>query len=129
MRIISSQLRQIIREEVARSLREGWQDDIANPRDPNAESRKAWNDKHDGTTTASTLITKLTSYQDYSNEDVGGLIAFFEREKDSSKRGDEVYVLKRKDSGKEYGVYMHSTWPEHKQHRIDIPAAILSQRI
>lgn len=100
MRIISSQLRQIIREEITRTLRENYMPD-------------------DGKTSANELIKKLTN----SGKDVGGLIAFFEREKNSSKRGDELYVLKKNSKG-DVGVYMQITWPAHPQHRIDIPKDI-----
>ena len=125
MRIISSQLRQIIREEITRTLRESyWRaESYETPEEKSDRSSREEKQKRldmpDANTSANELIKKLTN----SGKDVSGLITFFEREKDSSKRGDELYVLKKNSKG-DVGVYMYITWPAHPQHRIDIPKDI-----
>jgi len=100
MRIITSQLRQIIREEITRTLRES-----------------SWAQGHDGQTSTTDLIKKLKN----SGKDVGGIINFLERDKGG--KNDELYVLKKNSHG-DVGVYMYSTWPDRKQIRIDIPKDI-----
>ena len=123
MRIISSQLRQIIREEITRTLRENyWQaESYETPEEKRDRSSREEKQKRldmpDGKTSANELIKKLTN----SGKDVGGIINFLERDKGG--KSDELYVLKKNSKG-DVGVYMYITWPAHPQHRIDIPKDI-----
>jgi len=123
MRIITSQLRQIIREEITRTLRESsWaQESDETPDERSIRGSREANqrrlDMPDGQTSTTDLIKKLTN----SGKDVGGIINFLERDKGG--KNDELYVLKKNSHG-DVGVYMYSTWPDRKQIRIDIPKDI-----
>ena len=132
MRIISSQLRQIIREEITRSLKEMNlyystkhpypidSDEVIASRERNFERQKD-DDSNVTITTSDELIEKLTNYQEKTGEDVDGLISFFVDEKRRDRK-NQLYVLK---AGADFvGVFMHRTWPEHRQHIIDIPRSI-----
>jgi len=123
MRIITSQLRQIIREEITRTLRESyWREESYETPDERSirgsrEANQSRLDMPDGQTSTTDLIKKLTN----SGKDVGGIINFLERDKGG--KNDELYVLKKNSHG-DVGVYMYITWPSKKQHRIDIPSDI-----